>query len=150
MTRVWVDADGLPRLVQEVLIRAATRRKIPMTLVADRWINLPPVATLAAVQVPGGPDAADDYIVEHCEAGDLVVSADVPLAARAVEKGAEVLQHRGRLLDANNVAEHLSVRDFNTDLRDMGVMTSGPSPFNASHKADFANALDRWITRHIK
>lgn len=148
MPTIWVDGDGLPRLVKEVLVRATTRRRVPMVIVADRWMNLPPVPTLSAVQVPGGPDAADDYIVAHCGAGDLVVSADVPLAARAVEQGSEVLQHRGRLLDANNVAEHLSIRDFNTDLRDLGVMTGGPSAFEGRHKQAFANALDRWITKH--
>jgi uncharacterized protein YaiI (UPF0178 family) len=144
---VLVDADGLPRDARELLVRAAGRTGWNVVLVSNRWVEKPRVANVSVVQVPAGPDVADDWIVEHAKPGDLVVSDDVPLAARAVERGAEVLQFRGRLLDASNVGEVLSVRNFGADLREMGVETGGPSGWGAKEKQAFANGLDRWITR---
>lgn len=144
---VWIDADGIPNEARGLLVRAAMRREVRMVLVANRYIEKPRTRQVEVVQVGSGADVADDYIVEHCAAGDLVVSDDVPLAARAVEKGAEVLQFRGRLLDAKNVGEALSYRDFGAELREMGVETGGPSGWNQKAKQDFANGLDRWLTR---
>ncbi len=104
---------------------------------------------VSSVQVPRGPDSADDHIAEACEAGDLVITADIPLAARAVEKGAMVIRPRGYVLDEENVQEALSMRDFSTELRDVGVSTSGPPPFGPNDRQRFANALDRWVTKNI-
>lgn len=146
MGQVWVDADAAPRPCKAILLRAAQRRRITVTLVANQWMNID--APMRFVQVPGGPDVADDHIAEHCTSGDLVITADIPLAARAVEKGAVVITPRGRDLDEDNVREALSVRDFNDGLRDMGVQTGGPAPYDQRVKQRFANALDRWITAH--
>ena len=144
--RVWIDADAVPRAVREILVRASQRRGVHLVFVANRWQQVPASARIRLEVVPAGPDEADDHIVAHCEEGDLVVTADVPLAARAVESGALVLQPHGRLLDADNVQEHLSIRDFKTELRDVGEMTGGPPPFGAAERQRFANGLDRWIT----
>ncbi len=146
MSRIWIDADAVPRAVKEVLVRASQRRGVALVFVANAWQHLPLSSRVSLVVVEAGPDVADDHIVEHCEAGDLVVSADVPLAARAVEAGALVLQPHGRLLDADNVGEHLAMRDLKTELRDAGEVTGGPPPFGQAEKQRFANALDRWIT----
>ena len=147
---IWVDADALPRAVREVLLRAAQRRKISIVLVANRWIEKPKSNWVSTVQVPPGADVADDHIAENCTSEDLVITADVPLAARAVENGSTVITPYGRPLDADNVREALSIRDFHEDLRSSGVMTKGPPPFGQKEVQLFSNALDRWITRNHK
>ena len=144
---IWVDADAAPREVKEILIRASQKRQVTVVFVANRVLNLPRIDRLQMVKVADGPDVADDYIAEHCRANDLVISADVPLAARVVGKGAMILQPRGRVLDAENVEEALSVRDFGESLRSTGIETGGPPPFKAIHKQKFSNGLDRWLTR---
>ena len=143
---IWVDADATPREVKEMLIRASQKRKVRVIFVANRALYGLSGPLISMVQVSAGADKADDYIAEHCAPLDLVITADVPLAARAVEAGALVLQPRGRLLDADNVEEHLSLRDFSESLRAGGVETGGPSPFGATQKQRFANGLDRWLT----
>jgi len=145
---IWVDADAMPRAVKEVLYKAAQRRRVEVVLVANAYLNIPQNPRLRAVRVAAGADVADDHIVESCAAGDLVISADVPLAARVVAKGAQVLQPHGRVLDEENVDEVLSIRNFKDELRSTGVETGGPPPFGAQHKAKFSNALDRWLTRN--
>ncbi len=147
---IWVDADATPRPVKEILFRAAEKRPVTIVLVANSGQWVPPRSRVTWVQVPSGPDVADDYIADQCEAGDLVITDDVPLAARVVERGGYALQPRGDLLDAENVAERLSIRDFNDGLRGDGVITGGPAPFGAGDRQRFANALDRWITRHTR
>jgi len=144
---IWVDADAAPRPCKTILFKAARRRDIEVMLVANSYQSVPAAGRIGFIQVPGGADVADDYIAERCEAGDLVITADIPLAARAVEKGAQVLTPHGRELDADSVGEALSVRDFNQELRDMGMMTGGPKPYGDKAKQSFANALDRWIAR---
>lgn len=146
--KIWLDADGAPRLIKEILVRASERREVDMVFVANGWLEKPKAARIEVVLVSQGPDVADDHIVEHCEAGDLVVTADIPLAARVVEKGAEVITPHGKPLDEANVREALSFRDFAHELREIGVQTGGPSGFGEKEKRDFANALDRWITRN--
>lgn len=148
--RIWVDADAMPKAVKEVLYRAAQKRRVSVIFVANRYLNLPSSPFLQMIQVRHGADVADDRIVEECGEGDLVISADVPLAARVVEKGAIVLQPHGRTLDAENVGEALSFRDFGDVLRNAGIETGGPPPFSAADKGKFSNALDRWITRTIR
>ena len=145
---IWVDADAIPRLITELLLKSSRKRKIPVTFVANRPIFLEKAPLANAVQVAGGPDVADDYIAERCGAGELVITADVPLAARAVEAGALVLQPRGRLLDEENISEHLSMRDFHEELRSTGVEGGGPPPFDQRARVAFANALDRWLSMH--
>ena len=145
---IWIDADAAPRAVKEVLIKASQKRGVAIIFVANRPLSLPISERLKMISVPNGDDVADDYIVAHCESGDLVISADVPLAARVVEKGASVLQPRGRLLDQNNVEEALGMRNFSDQLRSSGIETGGPPPFKPEDKQRFSNGLDRWLTRN--
>lgn len=143
---IWVDADAAPRDVKDVLIKAAQRRKVAVVFVANQGLNLPFGRYIRMERVSAGADVADDYIADHCEPKDLVISADVPLAARIIPKGGVVLQPRGRLLDANNVEEALSLRDFGDSLRSSGIETGGPPPFRPADKQKFSNGLDRWLT----
>lgn len=145
--KIWVDADALPGAVREILVRASVRRQVEIVLVANRWLEKPKSKWASTVLVGAGADVADDYIAEHCAAGELVITADVPLAARVVEVGAEVITPYGRVMDAENVRELLSLRDFNEELRGNGVMTGGPPPFGNAERQAFANALDKWLAR---
>jgi uncharacterized protein YaiI (UPF0178 family) len=145
---LWIDADGAPKAVKEILFRVADRRLLPVRLVANRPQNLPRSPRISAIQVGMELDAADAYIAEHCEAGDLVVTGDIPLAALVVARGAVVLEPRGNLLDATSIGERLSVRDFQDELRGAWADTGGgPPPFGPKDRERFANALDRWLAR---
>lgn len=146
---IWIDADALPGSCREILYRAANKRSVNITLVANRWLEEPKSDYIDAKIVPQGADEADDWIVEQCEDGDFVITADIPLAARVVEKGCKVLTPRGRELDESNVSEALSYRDFGHELREMGIQTGGAPPFSQKDTQKFANALDRWITKNI-
>jgi len=143
---IWVDADATPNAVKEILVRASWKREVDVVFVANRWMEKPKSSRATTVVVDAGADVADDHIAENCEAGDLVITADIPLAARVVDKKGEVLTPYGRVLEAENVREALSMRDFQEDLRGAGVTTGGPPPFGEAQKKAFANALDRWIT----
>ena len=145
--KVWVDADATPRAVKEVLFRAAERRGVEVTLVANSWLTVPTGGSVTFIQVGAGPDVADLYIAEHACKGDLVITADVPLAAKVVPNGVAVIQPHGRELDQRSVDEALAVRDFKEFLRDSGTQTGGPPPYGPKDKQRFSNALDRWITR---
>ena len=149
MSKIWIDADALPGLIKDVLFRAANKREVYITLVANRWLQEPPSDYIDAKVVSAGADEADDWIVENCDAGELVITADIPLAARVVERGATVITPRGRELTESNVAEALSLRDFGTELREMGIQTGGAAPFSPKDTQSFSNALDRWITKNI-
>lgn len=146
--RIWVDADAAPRDVKEIVYRAAQRLGIPAVLVANRRLttplNNPHVRT---VWVQGGPDVADMHIAEHAESGDIAVTADIPLAAKLVEKRVVVLDPRGELLNADNVRERLSIRDFMESLRGSGVETGGSAPYSPRDKQAFAAALDRALAK---
>lgn len=144
---VWIDGDAAPRACKAVVYKAAGRKQTPVVVVANQYQEVPRAPWIRAVQVPGGPDVADDYIAERCGAGDLVLTADIPLAARAVEAGSVVLEFRGEELTEDNVRQRLSMRDFMDDLRSSGVMTGGPRPYGPKDKQRFANALDRWLAR---
>ena len=122
--KVWVDADALPGAIREILVRASVRREVSVVLVANQWMRQPKSAWVEIVTVSAGADVADDHIVENCGPGDLVVTSDLPLAARAVEEGAQVVTPYGRVLDESNVSEHLSFRDFSEQLREMEQMVS--------------------------
>ncbi len=148
--KIWIDADATPRAVRDVLIKASTKRVIPMTMVANRSQQMPKTKWITLVVVPGGFDEADDYIADHCQAGDLVITQDIPLAARVVEVGAVAITPRGSQLDEETVRSRLSMRDFKEDLRASGVMTGGPPPFGPKDKQKFAAALDRLLTKMHK
>jgi uncharacterized protein YaiI (UPF0178 family) len=148
---IWVDADACPVVIREILFRAAERTGVTMTLVANKPVRLPASAqNVHFVQVPAGFDAADKRIVELMAAGDLVITADVPLAAAAIEKGGVALNPRGELYTSENVRERLSVRNFLDELRGSGVNTGGPPALSQRERQMFANQLDRLLARRAK
>ena len=142
---IWVDADACPNVIKDILFRAAERTRVPVTLVANSWIRTPPSRFIKSVQVSGGYDVADAEIVERCAPGDLVVTADIPLAALVLEKGALALNPRGELYTADTIAQRLTMRNFMDELRGSGVDTGGPAGFHARDRQAFGNALDRWL-----
>jgi len=151
VVKIWVDADAMPRAVKEIVFRAAGRRSIETILVANQRIGTPRENPLVrAVRVPGGLDEADDYIVEKALEGDLAITADIPLAARLVERGVSAIDPRGTEYTEDNISERLSVRDFADELRSSGVETGGPKSFSERDRQAFNNALDRTLTRLLK
>lgn len=139
---IWVDADACPAAVKEILFRAAMRRQVPLTLVANQALRIPASPLIRMIQVPGGFDEADKYIAAQVRAGDLVITADIPLAAEVVAKGARALSPRGELFDKGNVRGLLDMRNFMDTLRSTGVETGGPPAFGAADRQAFANRLD--------
>ena len=144
--RIWVDADACPGEIKQLLYRAAERRKVKVTLVANQRMRTPRSEFIDSVLVTAGIDVADRRIVELVEPGDLVVTADIPLAAEVVAKGAQALDPRGELFTDANVGERLAVRDLLDELRAGGQITGGPANFSAKDRQAFANQLDRWLT----
>ena len=144
---IWIDADACPGVVKEILFRAAERLQIDTTLVANRLLRTPASRFIRAVQVPAGFDVADAHIVEQVARGDLVVTADIPLAAAILERGAHALNPRGELYTAANLAERLSLRNFLEELRSSGVQTGGPAAFSQADRQAFGAALDRFLAR---
>ena len=149
-SQIWVDADACPVVIREILFRAAERTGVTLTLVANKPVKLPTAQNIHFVQVPAGFDAADKRIVELMAAGDLVITADVPLAAAAIEKGGVALNPRGELYTSENVRERLSVRNFLDELRGSGVNTGGPAALSQRERQMFANQLDRLLARRAK
>lgn len=145
--KIWVDADACPKPIKEILYRVARRRGIVVTLVANHPLGVPRGPYVRAVQVGGGFDVADDHIALRVERGDVVVTADIPLAAEVIERGAHVVTPRGETLSPDNIRERHSVRDFMATLRDTGEIFGGPPPLSARDRQLFANALDRLMTR---
>jgi len=145
---IWVDADACPRPVKEILYRAAQRVRVPLTLVANKPLQVPPSPLIKTVHVAAGFDVADCEIVRRLDAGDLVVTADIPLAAEAIGKGGHVLDPRGEFFTPDNISERLTIRNFMDELRGSGVETGGPSAFGASDRMAFANSLDQFLTRY--
>lgn len=145
--QIWVDADACPNVIKEILFRAAKRVEIKTTLVANQELQIPGSPYIDFVQVRSGLDVADSYIVQHLQPQDLVITADIPLAAEAIEKGAYALNPRGEFYDAGNIRERLSMRNFLTELRSGGVETGGPAPFSQRDTAAFANQLDRFLRK---
>ena len=145
--QIWVDADACPGEIKALLYRAAERRQIRVTLVANQPQRTPPSQFIDSVLVPSGMNVADRRIVELVAPGDLVITADIPLAADVVAKGGQALDPRGELYTAANVGERLAVRNLIDELRSAGLMNGGPSNFGARDKQAFANQLDRWLTR---
>ncbi len=149
-TKIWVDADACPRAVKEVVFKASFRLEISVCLVANSYMAVPRGPLITFVQVKEGADIADLYIVENVGENDIVITADLPLAALVVEKGAIAVNPRGELYTEENARERLSVRNFMQGLRDSGVDTGGPPAFGPKDKERFANSVDRILTRLLK
>jgi uncharacterized protein YaiI (UPF0178 family) len=149
--KLWIDADAAPRDVKEMVFRAARRLAFETVLVANQRLGVPlDLPRVSAVRVEGGPDVADRYIAEWSEPGDVVVTADIPLAAVLVGKGVGVIDPRGQEYTEENIGERLSVRDFMDGLRGAGMETGGPRPYGPKDKQAFAAALDRALTRALR
>lgn len=142
---IWVDADACPKAAKELLFRASARLAIPVCLVANRPLLSPPGPHISVVQVPAGSDVADNYIVQHVANGDLVVTADIPLAALVVARGATAVDPRGEIHTAETVSERLAVRDLMEELRWAGVATGGPAAYGPTDRQRFAQTLDRLL-----
>jgi uncharacterized protein YaiI (UPF0178 family) len=147
---IYVDADAFPRAIQEILFRAVERLRIPLVLVSNKYQKHRSSDLVSMIVVNEGPDVADDRIVEMVQAGDLVVTADIPLASRVVDKGACALDPRGRLHNKANIKQRLAMRDLMDELRGAGEITGGPPVFGSGEVQEFANQLDKFLTRRLK
>ena len=145
--RVWIDADACPRAAKDQLVKFALKRRFEVLLVAGQAQVKPAYSCVRLIVVPSGPDAADDYLVEHALSGELVICSDVPLADRLVKKGVAALDPRGREFDERNMGDKLAVRNLFTELREQGQVGGGQPPYGERDKQAFANALDRILTR---
>jgi len=143
--RIWIDADACPNVIKDILFRAAQRARVTLTLVANQPIRTPPSQYIKTLQVPPGFDVADNKIVELAEAGDLVVTADIPLAASVIEKGGHALDPRGETYTRDNIKERLAMRKLMDELRSSGIDTGGPATFSNADRQAFANRLDRFL-----
>ena len=148
--QVWIDADACPKVIKDILFRAAQRLEFQLTLVANHALTTPPSPYISALQVSSGFDVADDYIVEHVCAGDIVITGDIPLAADLIAKEALVLTPRGERFTPNNIGARLNMRDFMEDMRSTGDIRGGPAPLNHNDRMQFANALDRLLAQRAK
>lgn len=142
---IWVDADACPNVIKEVLYRAADRTQTTVTFVANQFLRVPPSPYLRTLQVPAGFDVADNEIVRRAEPGDLVITADIPLAAEIIEKGAAALNPRGERYSEATIRERLAMRDFMDTMRASGVQTGGPAAMSPRDRQQFANELDSWL-----
>lgn len=142
---IWVDADACPNVIKEILFRAADRAQIPMTLVANQNIRVPPSRFIRSMRVPAGFDVADNEIVRLCEAGDLVITADIPLAAEVLAKGGVALNPRGECYNEATIRERLTMRDFMDTLRASGIQTGGPDSLSQRDRQQFAAELEKWL-----
>jgi len=148
--KIWVDADACPVVIKEILFRAAERTRIETILVANKLLRIPPSSHIRAVQVPSGFDVADNEIVQKLEPGDLVITADIPLAAQVIEKGAHALNPRGEMYTTHNIKERLAMRNFMEELRSSGVELGGPNTLNNSDRQAFAAELDKFLASHLR
>jgi uncharacterized protein YaiI (UPF0178 family) len=148
--KIWVDADACPGVIKDILFRAAERTKIETTLVANQLLRVPPSPYIRALQVPGGFDVADDRIMQLLAPDDLVVTADIPLAAQVIAEGAHALNPRGEFYSPANIRERLAMRNFMEELRGSGVDISGPSSFSHADRQAFAAELDRFLAQHLR
>ena len=148
--QIWVDADACPKVIKEVLYRAAERAKVGLTLVANHALSVPPSPYIKAVQVASGFDVADNLIVRSLAPGDLVVTADIPLAAEVIDRDGQALNPRGELYTRDTIRQRLVMRDLMDQLRGSGVMTGGPPPLGQRERKDFADALDRLLAKRRK
>jgi len=146
--KIWCDADACPVAIKEILFKAANRSETELTLVANQPIHTPASKYIRFLRVAQGFDVADNEIVKRLQAGDLVITSDIPLAAEAIEKGATVLSPRGESYTLENIRSRLNMRDFMESMRSSGVNTGGPPPLNHSDRQNFANHLDRFLAQH--
>ncbi|MCC4800343.1 hypothetical protein BCT30_16000 [Enterovibrio norvegicus] len=147
MATIWVDADACPAVIKEVLFRAADRTQTPVVLVANQGLRTPPSRYISSLQVEKGFDVADDEIVKRVEVGDLVITADIPLAAEVIEKKALALNPRGELYTLENIRQRLNMRDFMDTMRSSGVQMGGPAALSQQDRQKFANELDKFLQR---
>jgi len=147
---IWIDNDGCPRVVRDLVIRASEQRQVPVTLVSASYYGSNHNPLVQYVRVGAGFDQADHHIAEHAGPGDLVITADIPLADRIVKKGATGISPRGEIFTPENIADKLSMRNFMAEMRSSGEVRGGPAPMDGQHKKDFANAFDRILTKLIK
>jgi uncharacterized protein YaiI (UPF0178 family) len=145
--QIWVDADACPRVIKDILFRAADRRQVLVTLVANKPLAKPPSAYIKSLCVAGGFDVADNEIVARLVAGDLVVTNDIPLAAEVLARGAHALSPRGELFSNDTIRAKLTMRDFMETMRASGIQSDGPAAMNQRDRQAFANHLDRWLLR---
>jgi uncharacterized protein YaiI (UPF0178 family) len=148
--KIWVDADACPGVIKDILFRAAERTGVQLTLVANHSIPIPPSRHIKFLQVTHGFDVADNEIVKRLDAGDLVITADIPLAADVIDKGGYALNPRGELYTVNNIRARLNMRDFMETLRSSGIDTGGPSALSQSDRKSFASHLDKILTRYAR
>ena len=148
--RIWVDADACPKVIKEVLFRAAQRTGVNLTLVANQYIEVPKLPNIKSLRVEAGFDVADNEIVKRVNSGDLVITGDIPLASEVIDKGAQALNPRGELYTKENIRIRLNMRDFMDTMRASGVDTGGMPPLSHSDRQAFANHLDRLLVQKIK
>lgn len=146
--KIWVDADACPKVVKEILFKAAERVECELILVANQPLTTPRSAFIRSIRVEPGFDVADNYIVQQVTEGDLVITADIPLAAELLEKGAEALNPRGEFYSRETIRQKLTMRDFMDELRGSGVMSGGPPPLSQTDRREFANSLDRFLAKN--
>ena len=147
--KIWVDADACPGVIKDILYRAAERVRVALVLVANKPLRTPASPYIKAIQVGSGFDVADKRIAHDLEPGDLVITADIPLAAEVIEKGGHAINPRGEIYTSENIRERLAMRNFMSELRNGGVNTGGPPALNNTDRQAFANQLDRFLTRHL-
>jgi uncharacterized protein YaiI (UPF0178 family) len=149
LMKIWVDADACPGVIKEILFKASRRTRVPMTLVANHAMPVPPLEWINLLQVQSGFDVADNEIVRRLETGDLVITGDIPLAAEVIAAGGHALSPRGERFTTENIKQRLGMRDFMDSLRSSGVDTGGPSAMNMTDRREFANQLDRFLQKHV-
>ena len=147
--KIWVDADACPAVIKDILYKAAERTGVQLTLVANQKIQIPRSPLISLVQVASGFDVADNEIVKRLEAGDLVITGDIPLAADVIEKGGLALNPRGEMYTVENIRARLNIRDFMDTLRGSGINTGGPPALGQTDRKAFADQLDQLLTRHL-
>jgi uncharacterized protein YaiI (UPF0178 family) len=145
--KIWVDADACPVVIKEIMYKAAERRKVELTLVANRFLQVPRSSYITSLRVPQGLDVADNEIVKRLESGDLVITADIPLAAEVIAKGGSALNPRGEMYSRDTIGARLHMRDFMDSLRAGGVETGGRPVLSQADRQTFANSLDRFFAQ---
>ena len=146
-TRIWIDADACPKVIKDAVYKFCVRFKVPVTLVANAYMNIPLDPLINFIKVGSGSDVADMYIVDNLDPNDIIITADIPLASEVINKGALAINPRGELYDEDNISERLSMRDFMKDLRDGGLVTGGPDTFGQKDKINFTNSLNKLLAK---
>ncbi len=148
--QIWVDADACPVVIKDILYRAAERKQVRLTLVANKTLNVPRSPWISSKQVGQGFDVADDYIAEQVQQDDIVITADIPLAADVLKKGGYAINPRGERYSHDTINQILGMRDFMDTLRSSGIQTGGPPPLNQTDRRNFANELDRLLAKVLR